>query len=36
MTGDTVLLELNDKDRPCRLMPADDPNYFGIIMPMSL
>jgi len=36
MHGDTVYLEINDKDQPCRLMAQDDPNYFGIIMPMSL
>jgi len=36
MTGDTVLVELNDKDRPCRLFQKEDPNYFAIIMPMSL
>jgi len=36
MEGEEVLLELNDKDRPCRLMDVADPNYFGIIMPMSL
>ncbi|MGQ9688092.1 MAG: DNA polymerase III subunit beta [Desulfobaccales bacterium] len=36
MSGDTVFLELNDKERPCRLMPQDDPDYFAIIMPMSL
>ena len=36
MTGEEVILEMNDKDRPCRLMDKDDPNYFGIIMPMSL
>jgi DNA polymerase-3 subunit beta len=36
MEGDEVFLEVNDKDRPCRLMAKDDPNYFGIIMPMSL
>ncbi len=36
MSGDTVFLELNDRDRPCRLMPQEDPNYFAIIMPMSL
>lgn len=36
MSGDTVFLEVNDKDRPCRLMAQNDPNYFGIIMPMSL
>lgn len=36
MTGETVLLELNDKERPCRLSQQEDPNYFAIIMPMSL
>jgi DNA polymerase III sliding clamp (beta) subunit (PCNA family) len=36
MTSETVFVELNDKDRPCRLVQADDPNYFAIIMPMSL
>ncbi|MDI6853236.1 MAG: DNA polymerase III subunit beta [Deltaproteobacteria bacterium] len=36
MTGEEVVLELNDKDRPCRIMDKDDPDYFGIIMPMSL
>ena len=36
MSGDTVFLEMNDKDRPCRLVQQDDPNYFAIIMPMSL
>jgi DNA polymerase III subunit beta len=36
MAGDTVFVELNDKDRPCRLVQQDDPNYFAIIMPMSL
>ncbi len=36
MSGDTVLLEMNDKERPCRLVQQDDPNYFAIIMPMSL
>jgi DNA polymerase-3 subunit beta len=36
MAGDTVFVELNDKDRPCRLMQQNDPNYFAIIMPMSL
>jgi DNA polymerase-3 subunit beta len=36
MTGEEVVLEMNDKDRPCRLLDKDDPNYFGIIMPMSL
>jgi DNA polymerase III subunit beta len=36
MTEDTVFLEMNDKDRPCRLVQQEDPNYFAIIMPMSL
>jgi DNA polymerase III sliding clamp (beta) subunit (PCNA family) len=36
MSGETVLVELNDKDRPSKLSPANDPNYFAIIMPMSL
>jgi DNA polymerase-3 subunit beta len=36
MTGDEVVLNMNDKDRPCRLMDKDDPSYFAIIMPMSL
>jgi DNA polymerase III subunit beta len=36
MSGDTVFVELNDKDRPCRLVQENDPNYFAIIMPMSL
>ena len=36
MTQDTVFLEMNDRDRPCRLQEQGDPHYFGIIMPMSL
>jgi DNA polymerase III subunit beta len=36
MTGELVLLEVNDRDRPCRLLDRDDPRYFSIIMPMSL
>jgi DNA polymerase-3 subunit beta len=36
MTGEEVVLEMNDKDRPCRIMDKGDPDYFGIIMPMSL
>jgi DNA polymerase III sliding clamp (beta) subunit (PCNA family) len=31
-----VILELNEKDRPCRLVEQTDPHYFSIIMPMSL
>ena len=36
MQSDMVLLELNEKDRPCRLVDQGDPHYFSIIMPMSL
>lgn len=36
MTGDVVFLELNDRERPCKLSQMDDPDFFGIIMPMSL
>ncbi len=36
MTGEEVVMEMNDKDRPCRIMDKGDPDYFGIIMPMSL
>lgn len=36
MAGDTVFLEINEKDRPCRIIDKEDPNYFSIIMPMSL
>ncbi len=36
MTQDTVFLEVNDRDRPCRLLEQGDPHYFSIIMPMSL
>jgi len=36
MTGDVVFLELNDQERPCRLVQQEDPNYCAIIMPMSL
>jgi len=36
MQSDNALLELNDKDRPCRLGEQGDPHYFSIIMPMSL
>jgi DNA polymerase-3 subunit beta len=35
MPGDTVFLEINGPDRPCRLMGKGDPHYFSIIMPMS-
>jgi DNA polymerase III subunit beta len=36
MTGEEVYLEASDRDRPCRLLDKDDPQYFSIIMPMSL
>ena len=36
MESDLAILELNDKDRPCRLVDQGDPHYFSIIMPMSL
>ncbi len=36
MTSDMVLLDINDKERPCRLMEQTDPHYLSIIMPMSL
>jgi DNA polymerase-3 subunit beta len=36
MESDMAILELNDKDRPCRLVDQGDPHYFSIIMPMSL
>jgi len=36
MGSDMVILELNEKDRPCRVVDQTDPHYFSIIMPMSL
>jgi DNA polymerase-3 subunit beta len=36
MSGDTVLLEINDLDRPFRITDQGDPHYFGLVMPMSL
>jgi DNA polymerase-3 subunit beta len=36
MESEMAILELNDKDRPCRLVDQGDPHYFSIIMPMSL
>jgi DNA polymerase-3 subunit beta len=36
MASDTVLLEINDRDHPCRLGDQGDPHYFSMIMPMSL
>jgi DNA polymerase-3 subunit beta len=34
--AEEVVLEINDRDRPCRLVSKGDPGYFTIIMPMSL
>lgn len=36
MASEEVLLEVNDRERPCRLLAKGDPQYFSIIMPMSL
>jgi len=36
MESEMTILELNDRDRPCRLVDQGDPHYFSIIMPMSL
>lgn len=36
MQSERVFLEINDKDKPCRLRGEDDPDYYCIIMPMSL
>jgi DNA polymerase-3 subunit beta len=36
MESDLVVLEVNDRDRPCRLRDHDSLQYFSIIMPMSL
>ncbi|MCK9377404.1 MAG: DNA polymerase III subunit beta [Syntrophobacterales bacterium] len=33
--GDTVILEINDRDHPCRLMGKDDHHYLNMIMPVS-
>jgi DNA polymerase III subunit beta len=36
MSGDTVCLEINDRERPCRLMEQGDPHYFSLVMPLTL
>jgi len=36
MDAEEVVLEINDRDRPCRLVSKGDPGYLTIIMPMSL
>ena len=35
MSGDKVVLGINEMDRPARLADPNDPHYFSIIMPMS-
>ena len=36
MLSDMVILQVNEKDRPCCLVDQTDPHYLSIIMPMSL
>jgi DNA polymerase-3 subunit beta len=36
MSSDMVILQVNEKDRPCCLVDQTDPHYLSIIMPMSL
>jgi len=36
MASDMVILQVNEKDRPCCLVDQTDPHYLSIIMPMSL
>lgn len=36
MRCEKVLLEVNDRDRPCRLRGEGDPDYFGLVMPMTI
>jgi DNA polymerase-3 subunit beta len=36
MAGETVLLEINSPDRPCRLQDPSDPRYVSIVMPAGL
>jgi hypothetical protein len=31
-----VILQVNEKDRPCCLVDQQDPHYLSIIMPWSL
>jgi DNA polymerase-3 subunit beta len=35
MTGEKVTLEINDIDRPAKLLDPNDPNYYSLVMPMS-
>jgi DNA polymerase-3 subunit beta len=30
-----IIFSVNEEDRPARIMGADDPNYFSVVMPMS-
>jgi DNA polymerase-3 subunit beta len=34
--SDEVYLEIFKKNKPCRIVGADDPHYYSIIMPMDL
>jgi DNA polymerase-3 subunit beta len=36
MTGAEAVLQINEGDRPCRIMDPADPDYFSIVMPASL
>ncbi|MDD5643236.1 MAG: DNA polymerase III subunit beta [Syntrophales bacterium] len=36
MTSDTIFLEINDRDHPCRITEPGDAHYFSLVMPMSL
>jgi len=31
MAGDTVFLEINDRDHPCRIMEPEDANFFSLV-----
>jgi DNA polymerase-3 subunit beta len=35
MSGDQVVLEINETERPAKLSDPGDPHYFSLIMPMS-
>ncbi len=36
MTGERVVLEINEPDRPAKLSDQGDPHYFSLVMPMGL
>jgi DNA polymerase-3 subunit beta len=36
IAGDAVFLEINDCERPCRLLDQGDPHYFSMVMPLNL